>query len=157
MVDFAQCSEALNINGGSEMIKLRLADWMDREFWFSQDGHLSEKEFGKKVRDKMGYIILQKEKPIGILRYGLFWDSIPFLSLIIIEEAQRKKGYGEEAMGLWEKEMAESGYGMILLSTQVDEDAQHFYRKLGYKECGSLILDLPGYAQPMEMFMSKGL
>ena len=55
------------------------------------------------------------------------------------------------------KEMAESGYGMILLSTQVDEDAQHFYRKLGYKECGSLILDLPGYAQPMEMFMSKGL
>ena len=30
------------------------------------------------------------------------------------------------------------GYGMVLTSTQVDEDAQHFYRKLGYKDCGGL-------------------
>lgn len=37
----------------------------------------------------------------------------------------------------WEKDMKEQGYGMLLTSTQVDETAQHFYRKLGYKDSGS--------------------
>ena len=40
---------------------------------------------------------------------------------------------------------------MVLTSTQVDEDAQHFYRKLGYKDCGRLTVDVPGYEQPMEI------
>ena len=43
------------------------------------------------------------------------------------------------------------------LSTQVDEDAQHFYRKIGYKDCGGFTVDIPGFEQPMEMFMSKKL
>ena len=34
----------------------------------------------------------------------------------------------------WEKDMKAQGYGMLLTSTRVDEKAQHFYRKLGYKE-----------------------
>jgi hypothetical protein len=33
---------------------------------------------------------------------------------------------------------------MVLTSTQSDEDAQHFYRRLGYRDCGVLIL--PGEA-----------
>ena len=49
------------------------------------------------------------------------------------------------------------GYGMVLTSTQVDESAQHFYRKNGYTDCGSLVMNIPGYEQPMEMFLSKGL
>ena len=47
------------------------------------------------------------------------------------------------------------GYGMVMSSTQVDEDAQHFYRKPGYKDCGGFTVDTPGYEQPMELFMSK--
>ena len=53
--------------------------------------------------------------------------------------------------------MKKQGYGMVLVSTQVDEEAQHFYRKLGYKDCGGFTIDIPGYEQPMEMFMSKAL
>lgn len=41
------------------------------------------------------------------------------------------------------------------MSLQVDETAQHFYRKLEYKDSGSLIIDIPTYAQPMEMFFVK--
>ena len=40
---------------------------------------------------------------------------------------------------------------------QVDEDAQHFYRKLGYKDCGGFVVDVPGYEQPMEMIMIKAV
>lgn len=35
------------------------------------------------------------------------------------------------------------------------KDAQHFYRKLGCKDCGGFTIDIPGYEQPMEMLMSK--
>lgn len=44
---------------------------------------------------------------------------------------------------------------MVLTSTQVDEDARQFYRKLGYKDCGGFTIDVPGYEQPMELFMVK--
>ena len=49
------------------------------------------------------------------------------------------------------------GYGMVMTSTQVDEDAQHFYRKPGYKDCVGFTVDTPGYEQPMEMFMNKAI
>jgi hypothetical protein len=58
----------------------------DRAFWFSLDKHLSESEFVLKVRDRRGYIINDNDKPIGILRYNLFWDNTPFLTLIYIDE-----------------------------------------------------------------------
>ena len=48
-------------------------------------------------------------------------------------------------------------HGMLLTSTQVDEDAQHFNRKLEYKDCGGFVIDIPGYEQPMEMFLIKGI
>lgn len=51
--------------------------------------------------------------------------------------------------------MKEQGYKMVLVSTQVDEDAQHLYRKLGYIECGALLMNGTPLEQPMEMFMRK--
>lgn len=129
----------------------------DKEFWFSLDKHMSESEFMLKVRDKRGYIIKDDERPIGVLRYNLFWDNTPFLGLIYFEEYYRGKGFGKQAMLRWEKEMHRLGYKAVMTSTQVDENAQHFYRKLGYKDAGCLVLDIPGYEQPMEMIMIKSL
>ncbi len=36
-------------------------------------------------------------------------------------------------MEYWEEDMKKQGYGMIMTSTRVNEDAQHFYRRLGLK------------------------
>ena len=55
------------------------------------------------------------------------------------------------------KVLRKQGYGMVLTSTQVDETAQHFYRKNGYTDCGSLVMNIQGFEQPMEMFLSKAL
>jgi GNAT superfamily N-acetyltransferase len=129
----------------------------DKDFWFSLDRHMSVNEFTLKVRDKRGYVIKDDEKPIGLLRYSLFWDNTPFLNLIYFDESYRKKGFGKKAMLHWEDEMRSLGFKAVMTSTQVDEDAQHFYRKLGYKDIGCLVLDIPGYEQPMEMFMMKSL
>lgn len=139
------------------MIEIRYVDDSDKEFWFSLDKHLPENEFQKKVRDKQGYVLTVDGIKVGILRYNLFWDNTPFCTMLFVDWANQKKGYGRALMEYWERDMKSQGFGMLMTSTQVDEEAQHFYRKLGYKDCGCFILDIPGYEQPMEMFMSKGL
>ena len=91
------------------------------------------------------------------MRYNLFWDNTPFLTLIYIADAYQNKGYGRQAMLYWENEMRELDYKMVMTSTQVDEQAQHFYRKLGYKDKGSIFLDDTPFEQPQEMIMIKVL
>lgn len=129
----------------------------DKDFWFSLDRHIKEEEFWLKVRDKRGYVIFDDDNPVGILRYGLFWDNTPFLNLLYFVESYRRRRFGEKAMSYWEEEMRLLGYKAVMTSTQVDEDSQHFYRKIGYKDIGCLVLEIPGYEQPMEMFMMKPL
>jgi len=136
---------------------IRYVSEHDKTFWFTLDRHLSENEFELKIRDKRGYIISDDDNPIGVMRYNLFWDNTPFLTLIHLEEPYQGIGFGKQAMLYWENEMRLSGYKMIMTSTQVDEEAQHFYRKLGFKEKGSLFLDGTPFEQPQEMFMLKVL
>ena len=86
--------------------------------------------------------MLENNKPVGLLRYNLFWDNTPFCTMLFIDWNNQKKGYEKELLEYWEKDMKSQGYDFVLTSTQVDETAQHFYRKLGYKGCGGLIIDI---------------
>jgi GNAT superfamily N-acetyltransferase len=137
------------------MLEIRYVQLEDKEFWYSLDRHLSEQEFNNKISDKRGYVLLDDNNPIGLLRYNLFWDNTPFCTMLFVDWNFQKKGYGKKLMEYWESEMKNQGFGMIMTSTQVDESAQHFYRKLGYKDCGGFVIDIPNYAQPMEMFLIK--
>lgn len=77
--------------------------------------------------------------------------------MLFVEQERQGRGYGKKLMEYWETDMKSRGYGMALVSTQVDEAAQHFYRKLGYKDCGGFVVDIPGYEQPMELFLVKAI
>ena len=134
---------------------IRYVEINDKKEWYDLDRHLPENVFDEKVRTKRGYVLVEDEKIIGILRYNLFWDNTPFCTMLFIEDSYRSKGYGRQMMEHWEQDMKAQGYGMMMTSTQVDEDAQHFYRKLGYKDAGGFIVDVPGFEQPMEMIMIK--
>lgn len=139
------------------MLKIRYLTASDKAFWYRLDKHLPETEFENKVRTNRGYILLMDEKPIGLLRYNLFWDNTPFCTMLFVDPEYQRKGYGKHLMEYWENDMKMQGYKMLLTSTQVDEEAQHFYRKLGYKDCGGFVIDVPEYAQPMEMFFLKSI
>lgn len=138
-------------------MQIRYIEQEDKAFWFSLDKHLSEAEFEKKIRDKMGYVLLAGGVPVGLLRYNLFWDNTPFCTMLFVDWAHQGKGYGKALMAYWEEDMKKAGYGMLMTSTQVDEEAQHFYRKIGYQDAGGFVVNIPGYEQPMEMIMVKGI
>ena len=76
---------------------------------------------------------------LGVLRWNLFWQSLPFLDLIFLDDSLRGRGFGSEMMAQWERNMVSLGYEDVLLSTQSDESSKFFYEKLGYRLCGSFL------------------
>ena len=138
-------------------MEIRHVEFQDKVVWYLLDIHLPKAGFEEKVKNKQGYVLLNEGKIVGVLRYNLFWDNTPFCTLLFIDEKYRGQGLGRLLMDRWESDMKSQDYGMMMTSTQVDEEAQHFYRKLGYKDCGGFVVDVPGYEQPMEMIMIKAV
>ena len=137
------------------MIEIRFAQESDRALWMSIDGHLPEGEFANKVRSRQAYLLLEDGAPAALMRYNLFWDSVPFCTLLYVLEGYRGRGFGRMLMERWAADMKALGHGMLMTSTQTDETAKHFYRKLGYRDAGGLVIVFPRYAQPMELFLIR--
>ena len=135
------------------MWEIRYVQPQDRDFWFRLDRHLPEAEFERKVREKQGYLLLEDGQPAGLLRYNLFWDNTPFCTLLFVDWPRQGRGYGRRLMEHWAADMRRQGYRLLLTSTQADEGAQHFYRRLGYRDCGCLLLEERGAPQPAELFV----
>lgn len=77
---------------------------------------------------------------VGWLRWGLFWDEIPFMNMLFVLETHRGRGFGGALMDVWESAARRSGHETVMTSSQADEESQHLYRKRGYTDCGALIL-----------------
>lgn len=132
---------------------IRYADERDMETVQQHDHYISKPELENAVRAKRVLVMYQNDCFVGWLRYNLFWDEIPFMNMLYFLESYRGKGYGTRLTAFWEKDMAGSGYEMVLTSTLSNEQAQFFYRKNGYADCGSLLM--PG--MPLEIIMRKSL
>ncbi|MBN2354263.1 MAG: GNAT family N-acetyltransferase [Spirochaetales bacterium] len=106
------------------------------------------------LSDKIGrreIIVAFEDDVVGWLRFGLFWDSIPFMNLLFLLDEFRGKRIGTRLVGFWESEMKKRGFQRVMTSTQSNETAQHFYRKLGYTEIGGMKLP----EEPFELFFLK--
>jgi ribosomal protein S18 acetylase RimI-like enzyme len=115
---------------------IRHAERKDFLWLKKNDRHIAENTLQIKIENKEIYIVEEKEEPIGWLRFNLFWDSIPFMNMLYLLEEYRNKGIGKKLVNYWEDEMKTKGYKTVLTSTQSNENAQHFYRKIGYTEIG---------------------
>ena len=132
-------------------VNIRLVEINDRLWLIEHDKHISQKILDNKIKNNEIYIIEINEKIIGWLRYNLFWDNIPFMNLIYLLEEYRHKGIGKIMVEYWENEMKQNGYKNVLTSTQSNEESQHFYRKLGYKEIGGFKY----FNDPFEIIFQK--
>lgn len=134
-------------------MKIRYANNDDYEIISKYDKHISKEELENIIKLKRVIVMFEDNNFVGWLRFNLFWDNTPFMNMLYFFEGERRKGYGRKLVEFWEKEMASKGYEFVLTSTQSDEEAQFFYRKIGYIDSGSLLLP----NEPLEIILYKSL
>ncbi len=127
---------------------IELAQSKDKAKIAKLDRHIPSSRLGECISNGQVYVLKDdsiknggqnhrlKDPVVGVLRYSLFWQTIPFLDLLYIDEAYRNRGFGTEMMQKWEKQMRLLKYQYVMTSTQADEDAWKFYEKLGYNKTG---------------------
>ena len=139
------------------MMNIRLARADDWPGWQALDAHIDRALFERKVAAGECYVAEADGALTGLLRWNLFWDEVPFCTLLYISQKYRGKGLGRALMDRWEADMRAAGHGMAMTSTQADEAAQNFYRKLGWRDAGGFVVDVPGYEQPFELILTKDI
>jgi ribosomal protein S18 acetylase RimI-like enzyme len=131
---------------------IEFAKESDYEYIVECDHHILEKLIVTKIEKNEIHIIRdQNNMNIGWMRYGYFWDNTPFMNMIWVDEQYRGKGLGKQVVLFWEYEMKQKGFNLVMTSTLANEEAQHFYRKLGYQDAGCLLLE----NQPLEIILTK--
>lgn len=133
------------------MINIRLATEDDLAFLEKNDRHIRLNEIKALISQKRILLAEIDGAIVGWLRWSLFWDNTPFMNMLYFLNGFRGRGYGRQIVEHWEKQMRQEGYDTVMTSSLSDEQAQHFYRKLGYVDSGSLLL--PGEA--LEIIFTK--
>lgn len=132
---------------------IRYADSGDFPLLHEHDRHIRAEELRSSIESKRVLVILDGIRVAGWLRYNLFWDNLPFLNMLYLFEEYRGKGYGGQLVRYWEQEMLKAGYCEVLTSTLSNEQGQFFFRKMGYTDCGALLLP----NEPLEIILRKEL
>jgi len=118
------------------MADIRLARPGDAVWLEAHDPHIAASVLAHSIEQGWVYMALVDGMRVGWLRYNLFWDNTPFLNLLYVLEEHRAQGVGSALMRRWEADMRALHHPHVLTSTQANECAQHFYRKLGYEDVG---------------------
>ncbi len=134
-------------------VSTRMASNSDLPFLFEADRHLSREVQTQLV--SLGRVMVAEVDgvAVGLLRWGLFWDQVPFMNLLWVVSERRGQGVGTSLIRTWEKSQAAAGHAFVLTSTVAAETAQHLYRRLGYVDTGALLLP----DEPTELILRKDL
>lgn len=132
---------------------IRTATLSDQAFLSAHDIHISSRERENVLRQGRILLLELDGEPVGWLRWGMFWDNIPFMNLLYLLDGHRGQGLGQLLVTHWEEQMRAAGHPLVMTSTQANEDAQGFYRRLGYEDVGGFLL--PGEAY--ELILVKAL
>ncbi|MEM9952804.1 MAG: GNAT family N-acetyltransferase [Chloroflexota bacterium] len=135
------------------MIITRIATLADKSYLDERYRHISQRMYERKFQTGEYMVIANDDALIGWLRWGYFWDNTPMMNMLHIEATHRNQGYGRQLVTAWENTMLADNYTMVMTSTLSNEPAQHFYRKLGYQDAGSLLLP----DEPLEIIFVKSL
>jgi N-acetylglutamate synthase-like GNAT family acetyltransferase len=117
-------------------IKIRVASADDLDF-LAEQVYIS----AEIVRHKIGsgeFMIAEREgKVVGFLQLEYLWSLVPYIALIRVVPAQRRRGIGKRMVEWLEDLLRENGYKTLYSSSQSDEpEPQAWHRHIGFEECG---------------------
>lgn len=137
---------------------IRTADESDLTAITKYVTHIPENIIREKIARDEILVVYEGDKFIGWLSYSLFWDIVPFMNMLEILPGHQGKGIGRRLVQFWEDRMRISGHKQVMTSTQQNEQAQHFYGKLGYVCVGGFVQTLGIVTdESYEIIMTKEL
>jgi GNAT superfamily N-acetyltransferase len=134
-------------------VSTRVASDSDLPFLIEADRHLPREARTHVVSSGRVMVAEVDGIPVGLLRWGLFWDQVPFMNLLWVVPERRGQGIGSTLVDAWERSQFNAGRDLVLTSTVSAERSQHLYRRLGYVDCGALFLP----DEPAELILRKPL
>ena len=134
-------------------VTTRVARTSDLPLLGEVDTHVSSDNLADIVSAGRVMVVEVDGDVVGFLRWGLFWDQVPFMNLLWVRPASRGQGIGTALVDAWERSQLVAGHPLVLTSTMSDERSQRLYRRLGYVDSGVLLL--PG--EPAELILRKPL
>lgn len=134
-------------------VTTRTATDLDLPVLVELDGHVSSLDLTDIVKSGRVMVAEVDGVVVGLLRWGLFWDQVPFMNLLWVVPELRGQGLGTALVEAWEQAQRAAGHTMVLTSTVSAESAQHLYRRLGYVDSGVLLLP----DEPAELIFHKPL
>ena len=119
-----------------ESVSVRLAQPADLDF-VNRDVHLPQDVILHKIKQGECFVLEVDGQQAGYLRLEFLWSLIPYISLVMILEANRKLGYSRILLEFVEYHLKEGGYSVLYSSSQADEATpQAWHRHMGFEECG---------------------
>lgn len=134
-------------------VTIRVPAEADLPFVREVDRHLPHRVQAELVSLKRVMLAEVGDVAVGCLRWGMFWDEVPFMNFVWVVPERRGAGVGTALVEAWESAQATAGHNMVLTSTVSVERAQHLYRRLGYIDVGALFLP----DEPAELIFRKPL
>jgi GNAT superfamily N-acetyltransferase len=90
---------------------------------------------------------------VAWMTYTLLYDVVPFINILYILQEHRRRGLGTRLVRFLESEVSKAGFRRVMTSSLSNEQGQHFWRKMGYKDVGGVLLA----DEPLEVFFRKEL
>lgn len=132
-------------------LQIIYAELSDLEWLVENDTHIKPDRLEEVLQNRRIIVAKLGEETVGWLRYGYFWDYIPFMNRLTVTPHLRGKGIGHALTMFWEQAMQREGHEVLFTSSYSHERGQHFYRKMGYKDIGGFILP----QEPLELIFMK--
>ena len=101
------------------VVNIRVAAQTDLPFLRENDSHIADEELVSVVQRGRILVAEDSDNPIGWLRWGLFWDEIPFMNMLTVLSSNRGQGIGRALVTDWEKRMSRAGHSQVLTSTEL--------------------------------------
>jgi GNAT superfamily N-acetyltransferase len=114
------------------------------------DRNLPIKKLKQVITEQRIILAFYDDKVVGILRFAFFWEIIPMINFIYLEENYRGLGLGRMMHDFFELNMKKQYFDRLMTTTQSDEEGQHFFRKIGYVDHGSF--KYPNQAEELILF-----
>ncbi|MDJ0704440.1 MAG: GNAT family N-acetyltransferase [Leptolyngbyaceae cyanobacterium MO_188.B28] len=132
-------------------VAIEYADEGDLDSLREHHHRVSAKVLKKKLLAEEVLVARCKGQIVGWLTYTLLYDTVPFINLLGVAEGCRGEGLGTQLVQFWEDEVKRAGADSVMTSSMANEQGQHFWRKLGYKDVGGVLLA----DEPLEVFFRK--